>query len=311
MSMLMAKAQRSCDLFGLLIAPLHKAKDEPMSTFSLPGIGLLLGLAAAALLPGQQDAREIVRQAVAADERNWKIASSYECSERVDDRRLDAQGQLKSQDVESFDVVLLDGSPYRRLAGRNDLPLPAKDEKRQQERLAAATAARRNENAEQRARRVSEYVRRPDWQREAWRELPDGFDFRIAGEEVWNSGKIHVIEALARPGYRPQSRTAKVFPHLRVTLWIHSQDYYLVRAKVEVIDTIAIGLVLVRLAQGSQALLEQTRLNEEVWILSRVHFTASARLGLLKVRHMEQEILYRGCREPRTAALTGSLNSLP
>lgn len=280
----------------------------------LPGIdlaGSLLGLLAGAALLPAADARDIIRRAVAADERNWKIASTYEFSERVDDRRLDSQGRLKSREVERFDVVLVDGSPYRRLAGRSDLPLLPKDEMKQQEKLASIQAARRSENNAQRARRVSDYVRRPEWQREAWRELPEAFDFRMVREEVWNGDKVYVIQASPRPGYQAQSRTAKVLAHLRATLWIHKQDYHLVKAEVEAIDTISVGLVLVRLAKGSRAAFEQTWVNGEVWMLRRVQLTASARLGLLKVLHMDHEIVYSECRDPRSSALVGSVHREP
>ena len=44
----------------------------------------LLGLAFTTALPGQVDAREIIRRAVAADELNWKAARNYTFLERVE-----------------------------------------------------------------------------------------------------------------------------------------------------------------------------------------------------------------------------------
>src|SRR4030095_13345851 len=104
---------------------------------------LMLGLAPATALLAEVDAREIIRRAVAADERNWKVARNYGFSERVDARRLDSEGRLKSKDVKIYDVRLLEGSPYRRLAGRDDRPLPPGDEKKEQEKLARNIADRR------------------------------------------------------------------------------------------------------------------------------------------------------------------------
>lgn len=76
---------------------------------------LALGLTSVASLLGEVDVRELIRRAVAADERNWKVARNYASSERVDYRRLDSTGQLKSREVTTFDVTLPHGSPYRRL----------------------------------------------------------------------------------------------------------------------------------------------------------------------------------------------------
>ena len=263
---------------------------------------VLLILASATALLGQTDAREVIRRAVAADERNWKVARDYTFSERVNRRYLDSQGRVKSQDVRIHDVMLLDGSPYRRLVARDDRPLPPAEEKKEQETLARSIAERRDETAARRTQRRAEYDRRPEWQREAWRELPEAFDFQMVAEEVWEGHGLYIIKATPRQGYQPRSRTAKVLVHLQGKLWVDKQDYHLVKAEVEVVDTISVGLFLVRLAKGSRAAFEQTRVNDEVWLPRQVRAFISARLGLLKVLHIEQEINYSKCRGIQTDA---------
>jgi hypothetical protein len=258
---------------------------------------LLLILASATAVLSQADAREVIRRAVAADERNWKVARNYTFSERVDSRYLDSQGRVKSQEVRIQDVLLLDGSPYRRLVARDNRPLQPAEERKEQEKLARSAAERREETSAQRAQRLAEYDRRPEWQREAWRELPEAFNFRLAAEEVWDGHSLYVIEATPRPGYQPRSRTAKVLAHLQCKLWVDSQDYHLLKAEVEVVDTISVGLFLVRVAKGSRAAFEQTFVNDEVWLPRHVWAFASARLGLLTVLRIEQEISYSKCRE--------------
>ncbi|MGA3193307.1 MAG: hypothetical protein ABSD73_12535, partial [Candidatus Bathyarchaeia archaeon] len=171
------------------------------------------------------------------------------------------------------------------------------EEKKEQEKLARSIAERREETAAQRAQRLAEYDRRPEWQREAWRELPEAFDFRLAREEVWDGHSLYVIDATPRQGYQPRSRTAKVLAHLQGKLWVDRQDYHLLKAEVEVVDTITVGLFLVRVAKGSRAAFEQTLVNDEVWLPRHVRAFVSARLGLLKVLRIEQEISYSKCRE--------------
>jgi hypothetical protein len=263
---------------------------------------LLLIVASASALLGQTDAREVIRRAVAADERNWKLARNYTFSERVNLKYLDSQGVVKSQEVRMHDVMLLDGSPYRRLVARDDLPLPPAEERMEQDKLARSIAERRDQTAAQRAQRVTEYDRRPEWLREAWRELPEAFDFRLVAEDMKDGHSLYVIEATPRPGYQPRSRTSNILAHLRGKLWVDRQDYHLLKAEVEVVDTISMGLFLVRVAKGSRAAFEQTFVNEEVWLPRSVQAFASARLGLLKVLRFEQEISYTKCREFQTGA---------
>lgn len=265
---------------------------------------LLAVLASATALSGQDDARDVIRRAVEADERNWQAARHYTFSERVESRYLDSQGRLKSQDVKGHDVLLLDGSPYRRLVSRDDRPLPPADERKEQEKFDRSVAARLRETAAQRARRMTEYIQRPEWEREAWHELPAAFDFRWGAEEVLDGRRVYVIEASPRPGYRPGSRTGKVLARLKARLWIDKQDYHILKAEAEVLKTISLGLFLVRVAKGSHATLVQTRVNDDVWMPHQVQAFGFARIGLLKVLRIEHEIRYSNSRKfPATSPL--------
>ncbi len=60
------------------------------------------------------------------------------------------------------------------------------------------------------------------------------------------------------------------------------------KAEVEVTDTNWAGLFPGRLARACAAF-EQTRVNDEVWLPRRVQVFLSARLGLVKMLHIEQD----------------------
>jgi hypothetical protein len=253
---------------------------------------LLLCLATTCALFGQVAAREIIRQAVASDARNWRIARNYTFLQRVELRRLDVQGGVKLSEVETYDVTLQEGTPYRQLVQRDDRPLAATEEKKEQASLARSIAARRQESAAERARRLSVYESRPDWQREAWHELPDAFDFRLAGEVRLYGHSIFIIEAMPRPGYQAQSGTARLFRSLKGRFWVDQQDRQIVRVEAEVIDTMSLGLFLVRVAKGSHATLEWTSVKDGIWLPDRLQVFASARLGLVKALRIEQTVHY-------------------
>lgn len=285
---------------GHAIARVVIGEQERLKTTPLRWIAariLLTGLAPVATLQAEVEAREIIRRAVAADERNWKAVRNYGFSERVDARHMDPDGRVKSRDVKTYDVILVEGSHYRRLIGRDDAPLPPREERKQQEEFARNVAERRRETSARRSGRLAEHQRRPEWQREAWRVLPEAFDFQFAGEEVWESRGVYAIRATPRRDYEPRSYTARVMTRLQGTLWVDKHDYRLVRANVEALDTISAGLFLIRLAKGSHATFEQTRVTDTVWMPSRVQVSATARLGLLKVLRVEQEVIYGNSRE--------------
>src|SRR4029077_13276563 len=66
----------------------------------------------------------------------------------------------------------------------------------------------------------------------------------------------------------------------------------IVKVEVKVIDTISMGLFLVRVAKGSHATLELTSVRDGVWLPDRLQVFASARLGLLKAVRIEQTVRY-------------------
>lgn len=253
---------------------------------------LLLGLASTTALLGQGDAREIIRRAVAADEHNWRMAQNYAFLQRVEYRRPDAQGMVKVVDVRTYNVTLQDGTPYRELVQKHDRPLPPAEEWREQASLAKSIAGRRQETEGERAKRRSAYQRPPDWRREAWHELPEGFDFQLVGEGTQDGHSVFIIDAIPRQGYQPRTRTAKLFPSLKCRFWVDRQEHQIVRMEVEVVDTIWVGLFLVRVAKGSRVTLELTRVGEGVWMPDLLQVFASARLGLLKTLHINEQIHY-------------------
>ena len=50
------------------------------------------------------------------------------------------------------------------------------------------------ETAAQRGLRLTSYQSPPEWVREAWHELPEAFDFRLAEEEMLDGNSRYVIE---------------------------------------------------------------------------------------------------------------------
>lgn len=272
---------------------------------------LLLGMIAPVAVAADIDAREIVRRAVLADQQNWQAARNYGFLERVDERRLNSSGDLKTKEITLYDVTLPEGSPYRRITGRGDLPLLPAEDRKEREKLRSSIARRRQETAAQRSSRLAAYEEPPEWRREAWMELPDAFDFRFSGEDTLAGLRVHVIEATPRPGYKPRSGTAKLFRGLLGKLWVGMEDYQLVRAEVEVTDDLWFGLFLVRLAKGATASFEMARTDRNVWLPFRVRALASVRIGLIHVRHLQHDIRYSEGRDLRTPARITSLLQTP
>ena len=257
----------------------------------------LAGFARAADIADNKNAREIVRQSIQAELENSKRAGNYTFLQRAEDRELDDNGRITSTESKTYDVTMLSGSSYRRLIERNDRPLPAKEEKKEEDKLRQSIDVRRHETKAQRDKRIAEYNSHPGRNWELLNEIPDAFDFRLRGEEAVDGRPAYVVEGVPHPGYRPKSSEGRTFlPRLKITTWIDKADHNWVRLHAEVIEPISLALCLVRLAAGAQFDLQQTYINNEVWMPHVVRITGSARVALIKKINMQQEHTFRNFR---------------
>jgi hypothetical protein len=239
-----------------------------------------------------QDPREIVRRSVEVDQKNVELARNYTYLERDEVRILDGSGKVKNTHTQTWDVTLLEGSSYRRLVARNDQPLSPKEQRKEEDKLRKSIEQRRNETEEQRQRRIADSERRQERQHEPMKELPDAFDFRLVGEETLPSGEVYVIDAAPKPGYKPKLRSAAYFPKVKGRLWIDKSDHYWAKVEVETLDTISLGGFLVRFGKGGHLMVEQARVNQEVWLLKGVTLRLSARFALITGVHAELTITF-------------------
>jgi len=251
----------------------------------------------AAAAAQQPEARDIMRRSVDANDQNWKIARNYTFLERSEERQLDSAGRVKSKQVKTYDVTLLEGSPYRRLVERDDHPLASEEQQKEKEKLERSIAERSRETPAARERRIAEYEKRRERERELMREVADAFDFRVAASDHVDGREVWVIEATPRPGYQPRNWNMKFLPHVRGKLWIDKLSLQWAKLEAEVIDPVSWGLFLLRLERGARIGFEQTRVNDEVWLPKRVVVSASARIGFIKKLRIEQDVAYKNFRK--------------
>jgi hypothetical protein len=254
-------------------------------------------LAAACGLAAGQDPREIVRRSVVLLDHNLTIARNYTFLERSDTRELDADAHVKTRKLRLYDVTLLEGSPYRRLVGRDDHSLSPDEERDERKKLQDSIAQRQKETPAERAKRIAEWEKKRQQEREPLLEIPDAFDFRLAGEESLEGRPAWVIEATPRPGFHSRTSIGKLFPKFRGKLWIDKADNQWVKTSAEATGNIWFGLLLARLSRGARVDIEMTCVNDEVWLPKRIEAQGAARLAMVKTLRMEMETTYSNYRK--------------
>ncbi len=249
-----------------------------------------------------ETALEIVRHAIDQYERSSKVSSNYGYRQRQDTRDLDRAGVIKNRKIETWDVTLIDGSPYRLLVARNDQPLSAEEQKAEAERLRWNTDERRKQSTPDRERRIAEWQHRLERQREPVREVSEAFNFALLGEEQIAGRPVYRIDGTPKPGFKPESRFAAIFPNVKLHLWVDKADYQGARIEMEVLNSVSFGGVLVRLTKGTRLLIEQTPVDNQVWLPKQFSLTAAARIMLLKGLNRELDFTFTDYRKLQPVA---------
>lgn len=132
------------------------------------------------------------------------------------------------------------------------------------------------------------------------KEIADAYDFGFAGEQDLDGRETLVIDAQPRPGYQPHLKDAKFLPRFRFRVWLDRAEKQWVKLDVQCVDTVSVGLFLVRLHKGSNIQIEQVRVNDEVWLPKHVSLKLDARVALLKGVNIAEDVTYRDYKKFRT-----------
>ena len=159
-----------------------------------------------------------------------------------------------------------------------------------------------HESDEDRQKRLQKYDKEREEQRKFVREVTEVFTFTVLPEEQLEGRSACVFSIEPKPEYEPKEKEAKMLKKVHGRLWIDKQEQQWAKIDVQMIDTISFGLFLARLNKGSHLLIEQTRVNDEVWLPKHVSGTVEARLLLLKKLNLGFESTYKDYRKFRTVA---------
>jgi hypothetical protein len=229
-------------------------------------------------------AHQIVGQSVAATERSWQARDHYLYTERDEDRRLDSQGQIKSENVDITRMMVVNGARFEQLVEHNgQVPSPA-DQRKSVEDL---DRLKHQTPAEQTAR-----LRKEQENRSFLRDVLEAFDFQLIGEEVVDGRPAYVLQATPHPGYHPHGKFGKMFNKVDGKLWVDKQDFGWIKVDGQVTQSFSMGLFVARVQRGSHIVLEQTCVGDAVWVPKRLEVRASARILLLKSLDMDRILTY-------------------
>jgi hypothetical protein len=229
--------------------------------------------------------KEIVRHSIQNYLRDWRASRNTFTYTQKDITDNDGK-----RTVEVSEVIPLDGTPYERVISKDGHPLTPDEERKEQKKLEHAMREREKETASERNARISKY----DRERDFVNDIPEAYDFKLVGEESVEGRPAWVITMTPRAGFVPTTPHGALLEHISGKLWIDKEDCQWAKAEAHVSETISIGWILARIGPGTNFSVEQTRVENGIWMPKRITISGAAHVMLVHTKSLNEELVYSG-----------------
>ncbi len=257
--------------------------SQAMGTKSL--LLFVLAASSTAIAAEPPNVEELIRRSVNAIEADWKQAPNYTFVERDVESKKD-----KAPTINTYQVLMIEGSPYNRLIAVNDRPLNQTEQAAEQQKLEIETARREHESSRERNKRTAKYVKERTQNSAMLKAMADAFDFQLLGEETVNGHDCWVLNAKNKPAYQPTSREAKILTGMQGQLWIDKAQFQWVRVKAEVVKPVSFYGFFAKVGPGTNFVLEQEPVSDKIWLPKKFSMRVKASaLGMINENSTDDE----------------------
>ncbi len=247
-------------------------------SFLVLGAAIFRGLASST----NPSVQTIVEKSVQANQADFKAASEFSYRER----------DLTANGSKTWEVMMIDGSPYQRLIAVNDEPLSKEQDGKEREKLSQVIARRKAESAEQRRQRIAKYEQDRRRDHVMMQQLTAAFVFKLIDRRTINSRQVYVLRATPKPDYRPPNMAARVLPGMEGELWIDTETYQWVKVTANVLHPVSIEGFLAQVEPGTEFELEKMPVSDGIWLPKHFSMKSHARVLHMFTRNSQEDDTY-------------------
>lgn len=237
-----------------------------------------------ALYAQKPDVQAIIQKSVEANQRDFQAAPYFNYKER--DRDPDGKGS------KTYQVTMIEGSPYQRLIEVNSNPLSAAQNAEEMKKQQQATTQRHSESPDQRKKRIADYETGRQRDHAMMEQLTKAFDFKYMATHKVRGFTVWQLKATPRPGYNPPNMHAQVLPGMQGQLWIDQKTYQWVKITAQVIHPVTIAGFLARVEPGTRFELEMSPVEGGTWQSTHFSMRSQAKVLLVFNHNSQQDSTY-------------------
>lgn len=214
------------------------------------------------------------------------LTRNYICTKDVIVEKLDKNGRVKDTERKRYETFFVENVPVDRLVEKDGKPLSDSDQRKEEERV----QKRIKEIGERRAKMEKKSAEgngdedEDDAQVSLVRVL-DSQNFSDGRRITINGRELYAYDFKPNPDFKPKTKEEKIAHKLAGTLAIDPQALQIVRAELRLLEAFRFGAgILGSVKEGTQFVIEQQRINNEIWLPRTVNVDLAARVVFAGVR---------------------------
>lgn len=239
-----------------------------------------------------------------------EIRKLYTCHLSEKEDKLDSNGQVKSTSIRDYDVFYVGDEQVRHLLAKDGKPLDSGEQKKED--------AKFNKEFDELKKKQAELANNP--KKLAKQEEEDEAQIsdilraeRITNprRELYRGKEVIAFDYSANPSYKAKKSIDRMIQKLSGVLWVDEDAREIVRLEARVDDSVKLGAgLLASVHPGSNVIIEQEKINEEVWLPSYIEVHVDARIVIVKFRENAFD-RYTDYKKFRVGTSLGSSEPLP
>jgi hypothetical protein len=225
-----------------------------------------------------------------------RLLEKYTYTETHTSREIDKNGQAVVKQTEAFERTFYKGNRIRRQIAKNGQPLSAKDQADEQKRIEKRIRDIEKREAEKEKKAAQEDESPPSSDRSRRISIADvlrASKLLNPRRERFRGREVIVFDFEPLPGYKPQKDYEKFFGKMAGAMWIDAADKQVARIEARLIEAYKVGGgLLASLREGATFVLEQDRINNEIWLPTRTEINLGVKVLLVKGINVNETITY-------------------
>lgn len=232
------------------------------------------------------DIPKLIGELQANENKIEAILENYSFNQKTSKRELGKDGILREIESETYFLTFYKGNRIRRLIEKNGKPLSVKDQEKEDREVQKRIEDIEKRIAKEEARSVDRSANaEPDEneRRISIAELLQASNLINPRRERLKGRDVIVFDFEPNPNFdfRNAKSFLKFFGKTGGVMWIDEKDKQVARLEAELFDSYKIGGgLLAKLRKGASFVLEQDRINNEIWLPSVADINLSVRVLL-------------------------------